>query len=114
MRQSEEPARFDKDVGEAIIPAAQRDEIEKIAILSRAAIRPFSGCAFAGQWPEQADVEAASRRVGDIANDPVAALAASVGKIVAAHGLGIVREAAGDLGSIRIHDGSLLTVVIAQ
>jgi hypothetical protein len=35
MRQPEEPARFSKDVGEAVIPAAQRDEIEKIAMLGR-------------------------------------------------------------------------------
>ena len=33
MWRSEEPACFGKDVGEAIIPAAQCDEIEKIAVL---------------------------------------------------------------------------------
>jgi hypothetical protein len=114
MRQSEEPACFGKGVGEAIIPAAQRDEIEKIAMLPRCRILPVTGRAFAGQRPDQADVEAAPRRVGDIADDPVTALAAAVGEVMAADRLGILREAVGDLGSIRRHDGSLLIVVIAQ
>jgi hypothetical protein len=38
VRESEEPTRFDKDVREAIIPAAQCDEIEKIAVLIRTCV----------------------------------------------------------------------------
>jgi hypothetical protein len=40
--------------------------------LIRRRVGPFPGRAFAGQRSEQADVEAASRRFGDVADDPVA------------------------------------------
>jgi hypothetical protein len=100
MRQAEKPACFGEGIGKAIIPAAQRDEIEKIAVLAYGRVGPFSAGAFAGFRPDQADVEAATWRVGDVADDPVVALAAAVGEVMAAHRLGILREAAGDLSSI--------------
>jgi hypothetical protein len=40
--------------------------------LIRRRVGPFPGRAFAGQRSEQADLEAASRRYGDVAGDPVA------------------------------------------
>jgi hypothetical protein len=44
MRQAEEPARFGKGVREAIIPAAQRDEIEKIAVLVYSRVGIMCNC----------------------------------------------------------------------
>jgi hypothetical protein len=44
MRQAEKPARFDEGVGEAIIPAAQRDEIEQIAVFRRCGIGIMCNC----------------------------------------------------------------------
>src|SRR5260370_13232594 len=53
---------------------------------------PFAGSSFARQWAVQADIEAPSRRVRDIADNPVAAFAVTGGEIVTAHGLGAARE----------------------
>jgi hypothetical protein len=51
MRQAEEPARFGDGIREAIIPAAQRDEIEEIAVPARCRILPVTGSAFADGGP---------------------------------------------------------------
>ena len=60
---------------------------------------PFAGGAGTVVGSVQADIEAAARRVLDVADDPVAARTASVGEVMAAHGLGIAREAARQLGA---------------
>ena len=63
----------------------------------RCGIGPFSGGALAAVRPPEPDEQATSRRVRDIANEPVAALAATVGEILAAHRLGIARETVSEI-----------------
>ena len=72
-------------------------------MLAGGGVGPFAGCSFAVQRPEQADIEAASRRVRDIADNPVAAFAVAVREIVAAHGLGDARETVGEVGGVGGH-----------
>ena len=55
-------------------------------------ILPAPGCALAVVRPVQPHEQAAAGGVGDIADQPVAAFAAAVGQIIAAHRLGIARE----------------------
>jgi hypothetical protein len=78
--------------------AIECDEIEEISMLAGRGIGPFAGGAGTGVRAVEANIEAAAWRVRDIAGDPVAALAASVGEISAAHRLGITREAARQIG----------------
>src|SRR5208283_570611 len=68
-------------------------------------VRPFAGGAAAGSGPAQAHIKAAPRRVVNVADQPVAALAAAVGKIVAADRLGMFGEAARDVGNAVRHGG---------
>ena len=82
--------------------AAEADEVEQIAMLAGGGIGPFAGGALRCRTA-QADEQAAARRVGDIADQPVAALAMAVGEIVAAHRLGIARETVGQFGGVRRH-----------
>src|SRR5258708_35294948 len=77
-------------------------------------IGPLAGRPFAGQRPVQADIEAPSGRVGDIAHDPVAAFAVTIGEIVAAHSLGAARETVGELGGVGGHDVFSLTLPAAR
>jgi len=67
----------------------QADEIEKVAILARGRILPAT-CTVAEEFHEKAFALCAL----DIARDPVASIAASRGKIGAAHGLRLRRETA--------------------
>jgi hypothetical protein len=102
-RQPQKGARFLKRVAKAVEAAIERDEIEKIAMLARGGIRPLAGSAFAGIGAAQADEQTAAGRISHIADEPVAAFAPAIGEIVAAHRLGILRETAGQLGSLRYH-----------
>ncbi len=61
-------------------------------------ISPFAGGARTGLRSRETDIEAAAGRVPDIAHQPVMAVAAAVGKVVAADGLGVAREAPRQLG----------------
>jgi hypothetical protein len=76
----------------AIEPAVHGDEIEQVAVFARGGVSPLPGGALAAVRPLEPDEQATSRRIRDIANEPVAALAAAIGEIVAAHCLGIARE----------------------
>ena len=78
-------------------------------MLAGGGIGPFAGHAFAGRRPVKADIKAASRRVGDVADDPVAALAVTIGEIVTAHCLGMARETLGELGGLGGHGYSSLS-----
>ena len=69
-------------------------------MLARGGVGPFAGGALAALRPAQADEQAAARRVRDIADQPVAALAAAVGEIMAAHRLGIAREPVRQFGGL--------------
>jgi len=78
-------------------------------MLAGGGVGPFAGCSFAVQRPEQADIEAASRRVRDIADNPVAALAVTIGEIMTAHSLGAARETVSELSGLGGHDAFLVT-----
>src|SRR3954452_13663966 len=83
--------------------AGSLDEVQQVAILSRRGIRPAPGRIPGGG---QAHVEAPTRIVADIADDPVMALAFAVPEIGPAPRLGmraqVGREAASRL--VRAHD----------
>ena len=61
-------------------------------------VDPMPGGALAAVRPGETDHQAAARRVVDVADAPGVPLAPAVGEVFAAHGLGVLREAAGQLG----------------
>ena len=63
-------------------------------MLAGGGIGPLARGALAAVRSSEPDEEAAAGRVGHVADQPVAALAAAVREIVPAHGLGIAGEAA--------------------
>ena len=63
-------------------------------------VGPFAGGALAGFRSLEPHEQGAAGRVADIADQPVAALAAAVGEIVAAHRLGIARETVRQFGGV--------------
>src|ERR1700756_1712131 len=67
---------------------------------------PFAGGPAAVIGTLQPDIEAAARGVLDIADYPVTARTAPFGKVVTAHGLGVAREAARQLGGCADHGSS--------
>ena len=97
-RESQEGARLDDRLAHARQAARETDEIEQVAMLARGGVGPMARGARAGGWTVQAHVEAPPRAVGDVADAPVAAAAASVRQIRPAHGLGAFREPARQIG----------------
>ena len=77
-------------------------------MLAGGGIGPFAGGAGAGFGSGEADIEAAAGRVVDIARQPVAAVASAVGKIMAAHGLGMARERLRQFGGLTGHERLLM------
>ena len=113
-RQGEEGARLVERVAQGAKAAIERDQIEEIAMLAGRGIGPFAGSAGTGVGTVETDIEAAPGRVPDVARDPVAALAASVGEISAAHGLCITSEAARQIGGWAGHGGVLLKRLLGR
>ena len=105
-RQGEKDPRLVHGLAEPGEIAVTGDQIEQIAMLAGRGIGPFAGRARTVIGTLQPHIEASSRRVLDIADDPVAARAASFGEVVAAHGLGIAREAARQIGGGADHGSS--------
>src|SRR3984893_2726424 len=105
-RQGEKGTRFVHNLTEAMEIAVAGDEIEEIAMLAGGGIGPFAGGAGAVIAALQADIKAAARRVHRVAGDPVAARAGAVREVMAAHGLGIAREAARQIGGGADHGAS--------
>jgi hypothetical protein len=98
--QVEEGSRLVEYVAQTLQPPVQGDEVEEIAMLARGGVGPFAGGALPAVRSCEANKQATARRIGDIANDPVATLATSVGEVAAAHRLGITREAARQIGGL--------------
>src|SRR3546814_16934415 len=73
-------------------------------MLAGGGVGPFAGRAGTGLWSRETDIEAAAGGVPNIAHQPIAAVAAAVGKVVAADGLGIAREAPRQVGGLAGHD----------
>ena len=95
--QAQKQVRLGEHVAHAIEPAVDGDEIEQVAVFARGGVSPLAGGALAAVRPLETDEQATSRRVRHIANEPVAALATTVGEIVAAHRLGIARETVSEI-----------------
>ena len=77
------------------------DDVEQVAVrLRSAASVHLPECAGAGE----ADVERAPAGAVEVARDPVAALAAAVRQVLAAHRLGAAPERGGDGGGV--HDAA--------
>src|SRR5271169_80460 len=66
-------------------------------------VGPFAGRTSAGIGSGKPHIEAAARRVHDIADDPVTAAAMSVREVMTAHGLRVAREAARQIASLADH-----------
>ena len=99
-RQAEKGSRLVEGVAQAIEATIERDEVEEITMFAGGGVGPFAGGALAAVGSAQADEQAATRRVGDVADQPVAAFAMPVGEIVAANRLGIARETVGQVGGM--------------
>ena len=61
-------------------------------MFARGGVNPFSGGALAAFWAAQANEQATAGRIAHVADQPIAAVAAAVGEIMAAHRLGLARE----------------------
>ncbi len=101
--QAEKAPCFIGDVGEIGQAAAFADDVEQIAMFPGRRVRPFASGALASLRSSQPDKKGAPRRVVDIADQPVAALPAAVGEVVAAHRLGIARETVRQIGGLMAH-----------
>jgi hypothetical protein len=66
-------------------------------------IGPLAGRALAEVWSFQPDEKGAPWRVADIADQPVAAYASAIGKVVAAHRLGLACETVRQIGGLMVH-----------
>ena len=64
---------------------------------------PFAGRTLTGFRSFQPDEQGAAWCIPHVADQPVAALAAAVGEIMAAHRLGIAREPVRQVGGIERH-----------
>src|SRR5207244_4265957 len=101
-----EGARLVHRLAETVQIAVMADQVQEIAVLAGGGVGPFAGGAGTGFGAVKPDIEAAARRIHDVAGDPVTAAAASVGEIVAAHRLGIAREAARQIAGLADHRAS--------
>ena len=90
------------------------DKIEKIAIFAGRGIGPLTCGAGAVLRPREPDIEAAAGRVVDIAHEPVATVAAAVGEIVTAHGLGMAREVLRQFGGLTGHERLLMPLRVPR
>ncbi len=106
--QAEERSGFVEDVRQAGEAPVHGDQVEKIAMLAGGGVGPFAGGALAAVRPFQPDEQAAAGRVGDIADQPVAAFLATVGEIMTAHRLGIAREPVRQFRGLRRHCAGLM------
>ncbi len=104
-QQTEKAPRLVQRVAERARALHGGDQVEQVAVLAGRRVGPLAGGARAGAGAMQADVEAAPRRVADVAGEPVAALAASVGQVVAADRLGVLGKAARQVGYRVRHRG---------
>ena len=98
VRQAEERTRLIGDVLEVDQAAAFADHVEQIAMLAGGGVGPFAGRPFRRLL--EPDEHRAARRIAHIAHQPVAALPAAGGEVVAAHRLGVARETVCQFGGV--------------
>ena len=68
------------------------DDVKEITMLGGRGVGPFSSSAFAEFRSEKPNIHRVPWRIHDVANDPIPAGAAAVGKIVPTNGFGIPGE----------------------
>ncbi len=103
-RQAEKTPGLNGDVAKVSKPATFPDHVEQIAMIPRRRrIRPFPRRALAGFSALQPHEHRAARRVPDVTDQPIISLAATVGKIMTAHRLGLARETMRQLRRIARH-----------
>jgi hypothetical protein len=90
--EGEKPARLRERVLEREV-LVEGNEVEKVAVLSGGGVGPL-----AGRWSRDPHIETLPRRVGDVADMPVAAGAKTVGEVEPADRLGLLRKLAGHVG----------------
>src|SRR5690606_41133472 len=86
------------------MPAADRDNIEQIAMIAALGIGPFAGLAAPFGGRDQTNIEAATRRVADVADQPVSAFLTAIGEIMPTYAFAILGEARSDLTGRALHD----------
>ena len=101
--QAKEAAGFVGDVVEIAKTATFTNNIEQITVFTCAGVGPFAGGAFTGFGSFEPDEHGTARGVSYVAHEPIAAFAATVGEIVAAHRLGIARETVRQFGGWADH-----------
>ncbi|BBB94820.1 hypothetical protein BE61_02300 [Bradyrhizobium elkanii USDA 61] len=69
-------------------------------MFGRGSISPMPSGARSGFRSAEPDEHRPAGRIADVAHHPVAALAPPVGQVMAAHGLGVTRETAGEFGGV--------------
>src|SRR3546814_4240248 len=96
-RHAEEGPGLVGDVLEVDEAAALADHVEEITMLAGCSVGPFAGGAL--RRVLEPDIHRATRRVAHVAHQPVAALEAAGGEIVAAHCLGLPAQPTCKIGS---------------
>lgn len=101
IRQAEEVARFVSDVGE--VEQAERfpDHVEQVTMFARRRVGPFARRPL-GRI-DQPHKHRRAEGIAHIANEPIAARAATVGEIASAHRLSLSAETLREIGSVAGH-----------
>jgi hypothetical protein len=102
-RQAQKAAALGDELVRSAEAARTGDQVKKVAVLAGGAVGPFTRGALAGIGTMQSDIETAAACIIEIAHDPIASAAATVGEIVPAHGLGVVSQAARQVGDAAGH-----------
>ena len=89
-RQGEKPFGLGDGLAKPGVALVQADEVEQVAMFAGRGVDPVADPPTPGF--EQADIETAPRRSGNVAHHPVAPLAAPFGKVMTADGLNILCE----------------------
>src|SRR6266404_5819122 len=103
MRKTKESPGLIGDVLEVRQTATLSDDVEQIAVFASGGVGPLARGALAGFDTLQADEHRATRRIADVANQPVASFTAPVGEIVTADRLSLSGHAARQIGCIVRH-----------
>ena len=100
LRQAEKAPGLIGDSAKIQQPEAFADDVEQIAMLPCRAIRPFARAATSVRPTMQADIERPSRRVVDVADQPVITVPSPGGEVMPAYRLGVFGQPAGQIASI--------------
>ncbi|GAN64643.1 hypothetical protein AA0313_1764 [Acetobacter indonesiensis NRIC 0313] len=100
LRQAEKAPGLIGDITKIQQPEAFTDDVKQIAMLPRRTIRPFTRATTPAQTTMQADIERPSRRVVDVADQPVIAVPSPGREVMATDHFGVLGQPAGQIASI--------------